>query len=882
MENKILLIDSYSLLYRAFYALPPLQNSKGMFTNAIYGYLSMLFNLIEKEKPTHICAAFDAKGPTFRNDIFKDYKATRKPTPEELLPQIPLIKDILKALGIKIVEKEGFEADDIIGTLSRKFDFYTQIVSGDRDVLQLISNTTDVLLTKKGVSLVIKYDENELKKEGFEPWQIIEYKALAGDSSDNIPGAPGIGDKTARKLLEEYNNLENIFESVDKIKGKLGEKIRDNKDLIVLSKKLATICTQVEIDLKIEDLVFKYKPEPNFYYFLEFLEMKSIIKRFNKMFAISNTGESIVEAEEDKSKGNAIKSDEVEDVQKYLTKRLFSTLPNKIIEIGNLNELVKIIQKNIDQKRVAIYIDDDIFFTFDGKLTYKTNCKYTLFEYSFSIDAAINEFKNIFESKFIEKISFDIKSLKYLLEKHNITLEKPYEDVQLKEYLLRSHISYKNVNDLFNNEIDVTQYAVQFYNLSLQQIKDLKELSLYPLYYDIELPLIDILFDMEREGFSIDINMLLELSNKYNAEVDKLKDIVYKFAGKEFNINSNKQLAEVLYSDLGIPTQGKTKKGSQSVDAESLINIEHPIADVLLRYRTVSKLLSTYIDGMRNVINKKTGKIHTVFQQCVTATGRLSSTEPNMQNIPVRSEDGKEIRKMLVPSRNNILLTADYSQIELRLVASFSKDKEFIKSYMNNEDIHRNTAAKIFDLKLSEVNDDMRRKAKAINFGIIYGISAFGLSKNTSTTVKQASEFMNKYFEVHSDVKQYMDKNANFARENYYIRSIFNRIRFFPEFEHGSRFEQEFAMRAAKNMPLQGSSSDIIKKAMIMISEDLKVKNLKAKMILQVHDELIFDVPKSEIEIVKKLVKENMQKAAVLEVPLIVDVKTGENWYEAS
>jgi len=888
METMIL-IDGHSLMYRAFYALPQLSNSKGIITNGIYGFLTMLYRLLEEETPTHICVVFDTKTPSFRNNIYPEYKGTRKPMPEELVEQFPLIKEILESLGIKTIEKEGFEADDVIGTLSKKYNIKTKIVSGDRDVLQLISDSTEVILTQRGVSQTRKYTINELKKEGFTPNQIIDYKALAGDTSDNIPGAPGIGDIRAKKLLIEFDNLDNLLLSADKLSGKLGETIRKNKDIIKLSKILATIKTDLALDYTLDYFTLHYNASDRFNDYLDFLEMKSLVSRYSKLFTNlhkndEGEGLELIESTEDDRKEHYSMQEIINPsiIQKYLNKRVIPNLNFTVTEITSLDSLKGILRDISKLDKVAFYIDDNLIFTSDGINAYKTNCTYSLFDFNYTLEEALSLFKEILESPKIQKISFDLKTLKHRLAKINIAIKMPYSDVQLKEYLLRSHFTYKNVKDLLGEKVLTDQYPIWFFHLSKAQDNDLNELNLTRLYTEIESPLIDILYDMECSGFAVDQRILVELSQKYTEEIEQLKTEIYDIAGKEFNINSNKQLAEVLFVDLGISSRNKTKTGNWSVDADVLYNIDHPIAKLLLRYRTATKFLSTYIDGMQRLINRKTNKIHTVFQQCVTATGRLSSTEPNLQNMPVRNDEGKEIRKMLVASPGNVLITADYSQIELRLVANFSEDEIFIDYYKKDVDVHTATAAKMFGLPISEVKSDLRRKAKAINFGIIYGISAFGLAKNTETSISQAKSFMDRYFETHPKVHMYMETNANYARENYYIKTILGRIRFFPEFISGKTREQEFAMRAAKNMPLQGSAADIIKKAMILVYNGIKERNFKSKMILQVHDELIFDVPIDEVSEMSKLIKQCMEKSVELKVPLTVDVKSGSNWFEAS
>lgn len=890
-KNNVILIDSNSLINRAFYALPPLSNTKGIATNAIFGYLSMLVKLIENERPTHICAVFDEKGPTFRNQIYSEYKGTRKPMPEQLATQFPLLKLLLTALGIKVISFKGYEADDLIGTFSKRFQEQVTIVSGDRDVLQLIDNSTKVLITKKGVSEIHEYTLESLSQEGFSPQKIIEYKALAGDHSDNIPGAPGIGDKTALRLLDDFESIEEVIDNISKIKPRLSEIIKNNVELIKISKKLATINVSVPIELNLNDIIFNPQNSSDFFSLLSELEIKALIPRFKKIYNIPEE-EEIIE-----SKSSFIKNEDIyqEDIhakrvlqdglgtEEYFEKRIFDRRvdESELAEITNINELKEVLARN-DCGNLAFYMDDFIYFAFNKKITYVIRCKEDLFEYSFSFDTALNCFSNIFSNNNVNKIVYDVKSLKHSLRKLNLHFYQPYEDILLKEYLLRSHINFKNILEFMGRDVPLTSYPQFFISISEKQDLELINLGLESLYREIELPLVEVLYDMEISGFSVDVNVLNLLSDKYRSEIEKLEEIIYKEAGREFNINSPKQLSCILFDELHIKPQGKNKSGGYSVDAEVLESIDHPISDLLLRYRKIKKLLSTYIDGMRPLINKKTGKVHTSFQQCVTATGRLSSIEPNLQNIPVRNDEGREIRKMLIPSKGNVLITADYSQIELRLLAVFSEDKMLLDSYKNNEDIHTSTAAKIYGVSKDLVNQDMRRAAKAINFGIIYGISPFGLAKNIGTSVKIAKDFVDKYFLSHPSVKEYMNENSNFAVTNHYIRSMSGRIRFFPEFTRGNNYERNFAIRAAMNMPLQGSSSDIIKIAMIKVFNEIEKKDFKAKLILQVHDELILDVPREESEEIKMLLIKCMEEAVKLPIPLLVDLKIGDDWFLAS
>lgn len=863
--SKIILLDSNSLINRAFYALPPLENKKGVFTNAIFGYLSMLARLIVDHKPTHICAVFDLKAPTFRHKRYDLYKATRKSMPEELRSQMPILKELLRELGITICEKEGYEADDIIGTIAKKYEIDTIIVSGDRDVLQLVDENTTVFNTKRGVTDIKVYDLSALEEENLTPYKVIEYKALAGDSSDNIPGCPGVGEKTAFNLLDTYGGLDGIYQNIEAIKGKLGERLRLNMEQVYLSKELATIFTEVPLEITLEDLSFdKNNISDDFFAHLKELECLKLIPRFdfNKRFdgvepskisiakPVKKLGEESLPFEDEKVETKVVSIKDIAILEKYL---------------GLCND------------KIAIDIGNSISFALTNDTEYQIVCAQTLLDDGVNFDQAIDCFRKVFESETITKVMFDVKDKMHFLKQYGIKIAEPYEDILLKSYLSNSNYTYKSVDDMLSaNNYTHNASGILSYNDSLD--KEIKSKGLTSLYYDVELPLIKVLFEIETNGFTVDLSVLEQLSQKYNEEIKSLTNDIYQLTGETFNINSNQQLGEILFEKLGLPHGKKTKTG-YSVAAEILEELDHPVVTLLLRYRQIKKLQSTYIDGMRSVINKQTGKVHTIFKQCLTSTGRLSSTEPNLQNIPIRTEEGREIRRMFVASNGNLLVSADYSQIELRLLAHYSEDPVLVDAYNNGEDIHALTASKIHDVDISEVTKGMRRSAKAVNFGIIYGISAFGLAKNIGIRPYEAKEFVEKYFATYPSVKNYMEGNAVFAEENGYVKTLAGRIRYFPEFRSPNRNIREFGKRAAMNMPLQGSAADIMKIAMIKVYNALKENNCKAKIILQVHDELVIDCPKDEVELVKKLLVENMQNAVELKVPLIADAKEGATWY---
>ncbi len=847
--DKIVLIDSNSLINRAFHALPPLQLSSGLYTNAIFGYISMLQKLISEEKPKYICAVFDCRAKTFRHEEYTAYKATRKPMAEELAQQIPVLQELLELMGVKILKKEGYEADDIIGTIAKRFDIPTVIVSGDRDCLQLVDDTTVVYNTKRGVSDIKIYDKKALLEEGFTPEQIIEYKGLAGDSSDNIPGAPGVGEKTAVTLLTQYGSIEGIYNNIEDLKGKLKENLINNKDLVLFSKKLATINTDVPIDCKLEDMLFAYPLSADAKVKMQELQFKNLIGRFE--FASENESTPVY--------GQEVESETITLTNYEETKKQIAKIPKGSKIYLNWNDDIIIAYKN---KVLIIKISRDLFG--DGVSEYD-----------------LNEILTPVLNKNYHKILFDVKQYMHLFDSYKIAFEPPYDDILLMGYLINSTKVIKDEESLLED------YGFANKNrggegLALYEIlvKKLAEYDLNKLYYEIELPLIKCLFDMEQAGFRIDIEILEELDKQFSEEIERLLAEIYKIAGEVFNVNSNKQLAEILFNKLKLPHAKKNKTGF-AVSADVLEELEHPIVEYLLNYRQLAKLKSTYIDGMRAVMNKGSFCVHTSFKQCLTATGRLSSTEPNLQNIPIRRALGREIRRMFIPSNNCMLVTADYSQIELRILAHFSQEEKLIEAYKNDIDIHTLTASKIFKTPIEEVSSSMRSQAKAVNFGIIYGISSFGLSKNAMVSQYAAKEFIKEYFLTYPKVKEYMDNNVALAKKQGYLKTIAGRIRFFPELTSSRYPIRSFGERAAMNMPLQGSASDIIKIAMLRVAEELKKNGMDAKIILQVHDELIIDCPNEEVDKVKELLKNCMESAIKLNVPLIANVSVGKNWFEA-
>lgn len=841
MSDKLVIIDGNSIMYRSFYALPLLANSEGAFSNAIYGFAMQIINIVNNIKPKYMVVAFDAGKHTFRNDLFDGYKATRKPMPEELREQIVPLKEMLKLMNITIVEKDGIEGDDVIGIVSKKFlDTETIIVTGDRDSFQLVDDVTSVYFTKKGTSDVKVMNEKTLKEEyGVTPKQFIDLKALQGDSSDNIPGVAGVGPKTATDLILKYSSIENLYDHIDEISGKLKDKLLENKDMAFLSKELATILTKGDIELKLSDCIFDYPFSEAVYDLFKKYEFKSLLKN-DKIF--------------DLSKG------EKQD------------LDLNIIEVKNANLVknIKNLAKNrgfisffIDNNNVELCFGDDVFSIelYDNLLSNGLE-KFAFFE----------EMKEIFEDENILKISFDSKRDMYNLKKFNISLEN-YFDVSIAKYLVDG-VPVDSLNDVFFEESKLG-VTLKMYNFYSEYKVKIKEENLEYLFYEVENRLSKVLFSMEETGFKIDEKVLDELKIKYECEVNELTKKIYELAGEEFNINSPKQLGSVLYEKLGLPHK---KKMSTSAETLQEIENEHEIIPVILRFRKVSKLLNTYVSGIYPHIDKN-HLVHTYFKQTFTTTGRLSSTEPNLQNIPIRSEESREIRSMFIASdENSVLIDADYSQIELRLLAHLSNDPLFVKAFNSGEDIHTETASSIYGLPKELITKDMRRSAKVVNFGIIYGMSEYGLASDLHITAKEAREFIYNYYSKHKAVEVFMNNLIQTAKDTGKATTLFGRIRKMFDINASNFMVRSRAERASQNMPLQGTAADIIKIAMVNIYDALKNGGYKAKLIMQVHDELIIDCPKEEEDIVKKIVANEMTTACKLIVPLEVDIASSYRW----
>ena len=841
MSDKLVIIDGNSIMYRSFYALPLLSNSEGEYSNAIYGFAMQVINIINNIKPKYMVVAFDFSKHTFRNDLFDGYKATRKPMPNELRSQVAPLKDMLKQMNIAVVEKEGIEGDDVIGIISKKFlDTETIIVTGDRDSFQLVDDVTSVYFTKKGTSDVKIINPKTLKEEyGVTPKQFIDLKALQGDSSDNIPGVAGVGAKTATELVQKYSSIENLYEHIDEISGKLKEKLEDGKKMAYLSKELATILTKGEIDLKLSDCSFDYPfSEPVFDIFKKY-QFKTLLKN-EKNFDLSKGEKQEIEL-------NVI------DVKNA----------NLINNLKNMSKKLGFIVFFVENNRVELCFGSDVFSIelYDNLL-------------ASGIDKSLffTEMKEIFEDENILKVSFDSKRDMYNLKQFNIKLVN-YFDVSIAKYLVDG-VPVDSLNDVFFDDktIGVTMKMFNFFNEYKEKIE---QENLHYLFYDVENKLSTVLFEMEEAGFKIDEKVLDDLKQKYELELSELSSKIFELAGEEFNINSPKQLSEILYLKLGLSHK---KKMSTSAENLQIIEHEHEIVKHILRFRKVSKLLNTYVSGIYPHIDLNK-KVHTYFKQTFTTTGRLSSTEPNLQNIPIRSDESREIRSMFTASNeDSVLIDADYSQIELRILAHMSQDPLFVDAFNNNGDIHIQTASSVYGVPVELVTKEMRRAAKVVNFGIIYGMSEYGLADDLHISAKEAKTFIQNYYSKHRAVETLMKSLIESAKKTGKATTLFGRTRKMFDINASNFMVRSRAERASQNMPLQGTAADIIKIAMVNIFDALKKGGFKAKLIMQVHDELIIDCPKNEEESVKQLMTEEMTRACKLIVPLEIDITSSFRW----
>ncbi len=826
----------------------------------------MLMKIFTDEKPDYLAVAFDKGRIVFRHADFKDYKAQRKGMPDELRPQMKIIKDILEAMNIPIFEEEGYEADDLIGSMVKwgeKQGWQNLIVTGDRDALQLVTKQTKVLFTKKGISELEVYDIKAIKeKYNLTPEQIVDLKGLMGDASDNIPGVPGVGEKTALKLLAEYDSIENILEHLDDFQGKkLGERLRENQDMAILSKKLATIFCCVEMELDADTLRVKKPDYEKLSSLYEELEFRNLLK-------------------------NLIQEE----------KPLNSNLNSTGLIISHPKDLKEALEKE-DIKELTIYFEYDSSDAQKGRIISlaimaNKQCFYIPQVYDFHLYAKI--LKPYLEDDRIPIVTYDAKLLYVFLGREKVNIKGMKWDVMLGCYLLnpsRNDLSLKSLIYDYLHEVVPEEEEKQafslvqgLYLLAQEMIKLLEKDELMPLYLNIEISVAKVLAAMELQGVRLDKAQLKAMGKELEARIEVLTDKIYILAEEEFNINSPKQLGVILFEKLGLPPVKKTKTGySTNAEVLEFLADKHEIVQEILNYRQLVKLKSTYVDGLMNLINPKTKKVHTSFNQTITATGRLSSTEPNLQNIPIRLEEGRKIRKAFIPSKEGyILLTADYSQIELRVLAHMADATSLINAFNNDEDIHLQTAMKIFDIEnKDDVTSLQRRQAKAVNFGIIYGISDWGLAEQLGVSVSKAKDFINKYFATFPEIKTYLDKAVSDCEKNGYVKTLFNRIRYVKEINDPNYTVREFGKRVAMNAPIQGTAADIIKKAMLDIDKLLNDKNYQTKMLLQIHDELVFEVPENELMEVIPLICETMENAASLKVRLKVDYGYGKNWYDA-
>jgi len=916
-KKKLFLLDAYALIYRAYFAFikNPRINSKGLDTSAIFGFTNTLVEVLKKERPTHIAVCFDRSGPTFRHEEFSDYKANREPTPDGIVSAKPYIDRLLECLNITKIYLDGFEADDLIGTLAKKAEkegFHVYMMTSDKDFAQLVSE--NIFMYRPGN----KWAPTEVWgiKEVLEKFQIqkvsqvIDYLGMMGDAVDNIPGLPGVGKKTAQKFISEYGSMESLLANTHKIKGKLREKVEAAKEQGIVSKKLATIDINVPIEFNENELLFSEIDTDQTRDLFEELEFKTILQRVlslsdteygtNKELDVPEKDELFSESQLDLfSKNINSQNEKIEIEKRYLTTKDYDLLLDKIRENGKCS--IQILSNNLSN-----FNDSIISFSLSIE---KDNSFYFPFK-----DENISFLKEILADHSILKIGKDIKDQIKILWKFNIYEINNIFDISVAHYLLhpdmRHDIEILSQNYLEYNSFDISSvlgkgkqkrsvselsedkqlfYCCELSDIILQLSEifthDLKELNLYDLFNSIEMPLLKVLSKMELEGINLDVQMLQSYSIELRKEILFTEKQIYKLSGEEFNISSPKQLGEVLFDKMQIVEKvKKTKSGQYSTSEETLIKLKgkHQIVNLILEYRGLQKLLSTYVNALPLLIDSHSGKIHTTFNQSVAATGRLSSTNPNLQNIPIRTEKGRKMRKSFI-SRNDEfeLLAADYSQIELRIMASLSKDESMLKAFNLGVDIHSATAAKVYKVEEKDVTREMRSNAKMVNFGIIYGISPFGLSQRLRIKRKEASEIINSYFEEFPMVKQYMDNSIFKARENEYVETILGRRRYLKDINSRNAMMRAFAERNAINAPIQGSAADIIKKAMIDIQSEIESRNLDSRMLLQVHDELVFDVKKTEKETLMAIVKEKMEQAIKLDVPLVIDIGVGNNWLEA-
>ena len=891
--SKLVLIDGNSIMNRAFYGImgsKMLTTKDGKYTNAIYGFLAILFNIIDDLKPEYMAVAFDVKGKLKRKELFEGYKANRHGMPEELAEQMPVIKDVLRAMNIDILEKEGYEGDDILGTLAKfgeKKGLEVTILSGDRDTFQLASDNITIRIprTKAGKTETENYNREKIIEEyGIEPKQLIEVKALQGDTSDNIPGVPGIGPKTALSLIQKYHSVKELYEKIEKgkddLKGKQKENIIANKEMAELSRTLGQIDTKVPLDQKLEDLKVEEWDRPKVLELFEELRFQRYIDKFSL-----RTAENVNVKKEENQKIEIIETDQIPD----LNGKLYYYL-----ELEDNNNEENIIKKDI--VGIGMYSNEKLYYI----------SKSAEFE---------KILKEIFENEKIEKYGYNLAEDYILLKQTGITMKNIVYDQKVATYILeptskldidiiaRDYLEIDN-NEIFasnglNEETKQTSlfdspkeqnqlskmkcciYAKEIYQLSEITLKKLQEADEIELFKNIDMPTVEVLAEMQWNGMYLDVKELENYGDMLKTRLNSLTDEIYKLCGEEFNINSPKQLGEVLFEKLKLPVVKKTKNGySTDVDVLEKLVEEHPVIEKLLEYRQLMKLNSTYVEGMKVYVNPKTKRIHSFFHQTITATGRISSTEPNLQNIPTRFELGKQLRKVFKPAENCIYIDADYSQIELRVLAHISNDEHMIQAFKNGEDIHKQAASKVFNIPIDEVTKEQRNSAKAVNFGIVYGISDFGLGEQLHISRKQAKQYIDQYLELYSGIKQFMTNIVEEAKEKGYVETEFKRRRYIPELKSNNYMVRQFGQRVAMNTPIQGTAADIMKIAMINVLKEIKLRNLKSKIVLQVHDEMMIEAPIEEAEEIKEILKNKMENATQLKVPLIAEISEATNWYD--
>lgn len=899
--DKFVLVDGNSIMNRAFYGImgsKMLTTKDGKYTNAVYGFLAIMFKLLDDVKPTYMAVAFDLKAPTARHKMYEGYKANRKGMPDELAEQMPIIKEILRAMNIDIVEKEGYEGDDVLGTLSRygeKNKLEVVILSGDRDTFQLATDKVTIRIphTKAGKTETDEYNKEKIiEKYGIEPKQLIDVKGLQGDTADNIPGVPGVGEKTALKLIQEYGSIENLYKKVeegkDDLKGKQREKIVANKDLAYLSKTLGTINLEVPIEDNLEDFKVEEWDKKKVYEIFKELNFNRYIDRFS----LRDEEEKKKEEEKPKEIFKRIEKSKEEIINfiKEQKEMIFYFIT------GNVEDEEKIIKEKI--KGISIY-----------------NKENTEVYYLDLIDG-LDDIKEILENEEIKKIGIDLGREYILLKQENINLKGIYYDIAIAAYILNPTNNKLKIRDLIERylEIDLNDYIKEdkqeqinlfeendkkendekqkeieesgLYAYAIGKIKGiteekLKEIDCLELFYKIDMPTVEVLSNMQVNGMYVDKEELEDFGKELTEKLGIITKTIYEMAGEEFNINSTKQLGEILFEKMKLPVIKKTKNGySTDVDVLEKLKKEDPIIEQILEYRQLMKLNSTYVEGLKPYINPKTKRIHSFFHQTITATGRISSTEPNLQNIPTRFELGKRVRKVFKPEKGYVYVDADYSQIELRVLASISEDKHMIEAFKEGQDIHKQAASKVFKTPIDEVTKEQRSNAKAVNFGIVYGISDFGLGEQLGIGRKQAKQYIDEYLTQYSGIKNFMDNIKEEAKEKGYVETLFHRRRYIPELKSKNYMVRQFGTRVAMNTPIQGTAADIMKIAMIKVFNEIKKRNLKSKIVLQVHDEMMIEAPIEEKEEIKNIIVNCMQTATELKVPLIAEISEANNWYD--